>query len=57
MNQLQVGDLITYYNPISHVGMYIGGGQVVSAMDVKDGIGVRPVGYTAFASGHRPKGV
>jgi cell wall-associated NlpC family hydrolase len=57
MNQLQVGDLITYYNPISHVGMYIGGDQVVSAMDVKDGIGVRPVGYTSFASGHRPRGV
>lgn len=56
MNQLQVGDLVTYYNPVSHVAMYIGGGNVVSAMDPADGIQVRPVGYTAFASGHRPRG-
>lgn len=57
LNQLQVGDLVTYYNPVSHVAMYIGGGNVVSAMDPKDGIGIRPVNYTSFASGHRPKGV
>jgi peptidoglycan DL-endopeptidase CwlO len=28
---LQPGDLVFYYNPISHVGMYIGGGAIVHA--------------------------
>jgi cell wall-associated NlpC family hydrolase len=30
-SQLMPGDLIFYYSPISHVGMYIGNGQVVHA--------------------------
>jgi cell wall-associated NlpC family hydrolase len=25
------GDLVFYYSPVSHVGMYIGGGNVVHA--------------------------
>jgi cell wall-associated NlpC family hydrolase len=27
----QPGDLIFYYSPISHVGIYLGGGQLVHA--------------------------
>lgn len=54
MSQLQPGDLVTYYIPVHHVAMYIGGGQVVSAMDPTDGIGVRPVNYAPSPSGHRP---
>jgi len=30
-NQLQPGDLVFFYNPISHVGIYIGNGQMVHA--------------------------
>ena len=30
-SQLMPGDLIFYYSPISHVGMYIGNGQIVHA--------------------------
>jgi cell wall-associated NlpC family hydrolase len=30
-SQLMPGDLIFYYSPISHVGMYIGGGRIVHA--------------------------
>ena len=30
-NALQPGDLIFFYSPVSHVGMYIGNGQMVHA--------------------------
>lgn len=31
ISSLQPGDLVFYYSPISHVGMYIGGGRLVHA--------------------------
>ncbi|MEJ7773402.1 MAG: C40 family peptidase [Nocardioidaceae bacterium] len=31
VSSLQPGDLVFYYSPISHVGMYIGGGRLVHA--------------------------
>lgn len=31
LGQVQPGDLIFYYSPISHVAMYIGGGQIIHA--------------------------
>jgi len=31
VSQLQPGDLIFYYTPISHVGIYVGGGQMIEA--------------------------
>lgn len=33
LSQLQPGDLVFYYSPISHVGIYIGGGQVLQALN------------------------
>jgi cell wall-associated NlpC family hydrolase len=30
-DQLQPGDLIFFYSPVSHVGIYIGNGQMVHA--------------------------
>ncbi len=30
-SELQPGDLIFYYSPVSHVAMYIGNGQMVHA--------------------------
>lgn len=38
-SQLQPGDLVFFYSPIHHVGMYIGGGKMVHA--VSDGNPVR----------------
>ncbi|MCF6746518.1 NlpC/P60 family protein [Blastococcus sp. KM273128] len=31
LSALQPGDLLFYYSPVSHVGMYIGNGQMVHA--------------------------
>ena len=31
LSELQPGDLVTYYSPVHHVAMYIGGGQIVHA--------------------------
>jgi peptidoglycan DL-endopeptidase CwlO len=52
-SQLQPGDLVFYYSPISHVAMYIGNGQIVEAstygtpVRVTSMVGSRrsPVGY------------
>jgi cell wall-associated NlpC family hydrolase len=29
--ELQFGDLVYFYSPVSHIGIYIGGGQMVHA--------------------------
>jgi peptidoglycan DL-endopeptidase CwlO len=31
ISSLMPGDLVFYYSPVSHVGMYIGGGRIVHA--------------------------
>jgi cell wall-associated NlpC family hydrolase len=44
---LQPGDLVFYYSPVSHVGMYIGNGQIVNAPtagDVVKVVGLDAVG-------------
>ena len=41
-SDLQPGDLVFYYQPISHVGMYIGNGMIVNAEN--PGTGVRVTG-------------
>lgn len=33
LSNLQPGDLVFYYSPISHVAIYIGGGQVIQALN------------------------
>lgn len=33
ISQLQPGDLVFYYSPISHVAVYIGGGKVIQALN------------------------
>ncbi len=33
LSALQPGDLVFYYSPISHVAIYIGGGQVIQALN------------------------
>ena len=39
-SELRPGDLVFFYSPISHVGMYIGGGLMVHAANPRDGVEV-----------------
>ncbi len=58
LDQLQPGDLVTYYSPVSHVAIYVGGGMVVSAADEALGIVYVPVDRGGpDPTGHRvPRG-
>ena len=58
LDQLQPGDLVTYYSPVSHVAIYVGDGMVVSAADESLGIIYVPVERGGpDATGHRvPRG-
>ena len=51
---LQPGDLVFYYSPVSHVGMYIVGGQVVHAANPSTGVGIAPVFSMPFSGAVRP---
>ncbi|HET7387874.1 MAG TPA: NlpC/P60 family protein [Nocardioidaceae bacterium] len=41
--QLAPGDLVFYYSPVSHVGIYIGNGQIVNAENPSTGVRVTGV--------------
>lgn len=42
-SQLQPGDLVFFYSPVSHVGIYLGNGQMVHAPTTGDVVKVSPV--------------
>jgi peptidoglycan DL-endopeptidase CwlO len=43
LSALQPGDLVFYYSPISHVGMYIGHGQIVHAPHTGSSVQIVPM--------------
>ena len=51
---LQPGDLVFYYSPISHVGMYIGGGKIVNAENPSAGIKVTDLHAMPYVGAVRP---
>ena len=53
-SDLQPGDLVFYYSPISHVDMYIGNGLVVGAQNPSDGVRVVPLYSMPYAGAVRP---
>lgn len=53
-SDLQPGDLVFYYSPISHVAMYIGNGQIVQAANPSSGVNVAPVGSMPITGAVRP---
>ena len=53
-SQLQPGDLVFYYSPVSHVGMYIGGGKIVNAENPSVGVVVAPLHLMPYAGAVRP---
>jgi cell wall-associated NlpC family hydrolase len=54
-SELQPGDLIFYYSPISHVSIYIGGGQRISATHTGDYVRVQSLG-SSIVGYSRPSG-
>jgi cell wall-associated NlpC family hydrolase len=53
-SQLQPGDLVFYYHPISHVGMYIGHGMIVNAENPSSGIRVTGLYSMPYVGAVRP---
>jgi peptidoglycan DL-endopeptidase CwlO len=51
---LQPGDLVFYYSPVSHVGMYIGNGQIVHAANPSSGVTVAPLNSMPLSGAVRP---
>ncbi|MEO5852163.1 MAG: NlpC/P60 family protein [Nocardioides sp.] len=51
---LQPGDLVFYYTPISHVGMYIGNGMIVHAANPGTGVAVAGLYSMPFVGAVRP---
>ncbi len=53
-SDLQPGDLVFYYSPISHVGMYIGNGMIVHAANPSTGVQVTGLYSMPFSGAVRP---
>jgi cell wall-associated NlpC family hydrolase len=53
-SELQPGDLVFYYSPVSHVGMYIGNGRIVNALNPGAGVDVSDVNSMPYSGAVRP---
>jgi cell wall-associated NlpC family hydrolase len=53
-SDLQPGDLVFFYSPISHVAIYIGNGQVVHAPHTGDVVRIAPMSEMPYAGAVRP---
>lgn len=52
-DDLQPGDLVFFYTPVSHVGIYIGDGQMVHASNSSKPVAVDPIAGREFNSARR----
>jgi len=52
-NDLQPGDLVFYYSPVSHVGIYAGGGKMINAPESGDVVKYQTVSRSAFSGARR----
>lgn len=53
-SQLAPGDLVFFYSGVSHVGLYIGGGQMIHAPRPGAPVRVAPIDQMPFAGAARP---
>ncbi|WP_405724099.1 NlpC/P60 family protein [Streptomyces sp. NBC_01537] len=53
-SQLQPGDLVFFYSGISHVGLYIGNGQMIHAPHPGAPVRIAPIDEMPFAGAARP---
>ena len=51
---LQPGDLVFFYSPISHVGMYVGGGNMIHSPQTGSVVQVVPIYWDSFVGAARP---
>jgi peptidoglycan DL-endopeptidase CwlO len=54
ISDLQPGDLVFYYQPVSHVAMYIGNGQIVQASNPDEPVNVAEVDEMPITGATRP---
>ena len=54
ISEARPGDLVYFYNPISHVALYIGGGMMVHAPRRGDVVSVKPVNWDRVVGVTRP---
>ncbi len=52
-SELQPGDLVFFYKPVSHVGIYIGNGKIVHASSRKSPVKVSDMGRMPFTTARR----
>ncbi|MHB1740381.1 MAG: C40 family peptidase [Actinomycetes bacterium] len=52
-NNLRPGDLVFFYSPISHVGIYVGNGMMISALNPGSGVTISPMSWMPFAGAVR----
>ena len=55
-SELRPGDLVFYYSPVSHVGLYIGGGKIVDAANPRSGVRVTSLDSMPFTGARRVVG-
>jgi len=53
-SDLQAGDLLFFYSPISHVGMYVGGGRMIHSPHTGSVVSVVSVYWDSFVGAARP---
>jgi len=53
-SDLQPGDLVFFYSPISHVGLYIGNGMVLHAANPSEGVRISPLHTMPYSGAVRP---
>jgi peptidoglycan DL-endopeptidase CwlO len=51
---LQPGDIVSYYSPVSHVGIYVGNGQIVHAANPRTDVQMAPVFSMPISGAVRP---
>jgi cell wall-associated NlpC family hydrolase len=53
-SDLEPGDLVFFYQPISHVGIYIGGGQMIDAPYTGTFVRIDPIYWSVYSGAGRP---
>jgi cell wall-associated NlpC family hydrolase len=54
LSAVQPGDLIFYYSDIHHVGIYVGGGQIIAATHTGDYVRQMSMYYSPPVGAGRP---